>query len=100
MPLKPPFPSQALLDGATCALDAPHLLHMPSHIFCLLGRYGDAIRANELAGVANDALYAGRGGTDFYRGDAQGRARVLPLSPSRPRREMITEGIPTRTELR
>ncbi|CAK0837543.1 unnamed protein product [Prorocentrum cordatum] len=56
-----PTPEQAL--GA-CALllepyapDAPHLLHMPSHIYMLLGRYGDAVRSNVAAVRANTKLY-------------------------------------------
>lgn len=35
---------------------SPHLLHMPSHTFGLLGRYADATRANQLAVAADAAL--------------------------------------------
>lgn len=39
------------------APQAPHLLHMPSHIYVHLGRYADATRANQQA-VAADASLA------------------------------------------
>ena len=31
------------------APNSPHLLHMPSHLYIRLGRYADAVRANQLA---------------------------------------------------
>jgi len=35
---------------------APHLVHMPSHIYVHVGRYGDATRANQLAVAADETL--------------------------------------------
>ncbi|GAB2881746.1 hypothetical protein GCM10027277_58500 [Pseudoduganella ginsengisoli] len=35
---------------------SPHLLHMPSHTYGLLGRYADATRVNQLAVAADAAL--------------------------------------------
>ncbi|MDF2465290.1 MAG: hypothetical protein K0Q43_3525 [Ramlibacter sp.] len=35
---------------------APHLVHMPSHIYVHVGRYGDATRANQLAVDADKTL--------------------------------------------
>ncbi|CAN5169275.1 hypothetical protein BH09PSE6_BH09PSE6_20120 [soil metagenome] len=37
---------------------SPHLVHMPSHIFARLGRYGDAMRVNQAALAAEDQLDA------------------------------------------
>jgi tetratricopeptide (TPR) repeat protein len=34
---------------------AGHLVHMPSHIYIRIGRYSDAVDANELASVADDS---------------------------------------------
>jgi tetratricopeptide (TPR) repeat protein len=36
--------------------DAGHLVHMPAHIYLRVGRYGDAVKANQLA-VAADERY-------------------------------------------
>jgi tetratricopeptide (TPR) repeat protein len=38
------------------APDAGHLVHMPSHIYVRLGRYGDAVRANQAAIAADRRL--------------------------------------------
>ncbi|HEU4852028.1 MAG TPA: hypothetical protein VFT37_07720 [Telluria sp.] len=35
---------------------SPHLLHMPSHTYALVGRYADATRVNQLAVAADEAL--------------------------------------------
>lgn len=35
---------------------SPHLLHMPSHTYGLVGRYADATRVNQLAVAADEAL--------------------------------------------
>lgn len=40
------------------APNAPHLLHMPSHIYVRLGRYGDAVRVNQQSVAADEALAA------------------------------------------
>jgi hypothetical protein len=40
------------------APDAGHLVHMPSHIFWRVGRYGDAARINQLA-IQSDEQYFG-----------------------------------------
>lgn len=45
---------------------AGHLVHMPSHIDIRLGRYQDAIVANEKAIVADDNFARRRGGMNFY----------------------------------
>eukprot|EP01104_Vermistella_antarctica_P016959 TRINITY_DN5916_c0_g1_i1.p1 TRINITY_DN5916_c0_g1~~TRINITY_DN5916_c0_g1_i1.p1 ORF type:complete len:618 (-),score=125.32 TRINITY_DN5916_c0_g1_i1:42-1895(-) len=80
-----PYPERALeactslvgknADGVGASVpDGPHLLHMPSHIYCILGDYGAAIRANTAAHSANRKAYVGKhaehAGTDFYRGYA------------------------------
>lgn len=54
-----PTPQQAL--GAaerlpTLAPAAGHLVHMPAHIYQRLGRYEDAVRANQAAVAADEAL--------------------------------------------
>jgi tetratricopeptide (TPR) repeat protein len=38
------------------APDAGHMVHMPSHIYVRLGRYGDAVRANQAAVAADRRL--------------------------------------------
>lgn len=43
---------------AELAPDAGHMVHMPSHIFVRLGRYGDAVRANQQAIEADRNLEA------------------------------------------
>jgi tetratricopeptide (TPR) repeat protein len=40
------------------APNAPHLIHMPAHIYVHVGRYGDAARANEAALAADAAQVA------------------------------------------
>ncbi|TFW03188.1 hypothetical protein E4K72_13015 [Oxalobacteraceae bacterium OM1] len=41
---------------ANLAPKSPHLLHMPSHIYAVLGRYADATRVNQSALAAEEAL--------------------------------------------
>jgi len=41
---------------ATLAPKAPHLVHMPSHTFVRVGRYGDAARVNQIAVDADVTL--------------------------------------------
>jgi tetratricopeptide (TPR) repeat protein len=56
------------LRGAAPAVG--HLVHMPAHIDMRVGRYGDAVRANQDA-IKADLAYVGRVGrggfNDFYR---------------------------------
>lgn len=64
-----PEPGRAL--GAADALrelipDSGHLVHMPSHIDVLLGRYEEAILANEKATAADGRYLALRGPNNFY----------------------------------
>ena len=80
-----PTPQQALsactrLSSSTAAACCPHLLHMPSHIYLLLGRYRDAVEANRRAIEFDRQLYQYEDethsypqqhriiGTDFYTG--------------------------------
>ncbi len=54
-----PTPEQALESAdriGTLAPSVGHLVHMPSHIYLRLGRYHDAVRANQAA-VASDRTY-------------------------------------------
>jgi tetratricopeptide (TPR) repeat protein len=37
---------------------AGHLVHMPAHIYLRVGRYDDAVRANELAAKADESYFA------------------------------------------
>jgi tetratricopeptide (TPR) repeat protein len=51
---------------ASIAPDSPHALHMPSHIFCRLGLWQEAIRSNEdSARVAHQWVLEGRRGGVF-----------------------------------
>jgi tetratricopeptide (TPR) repeat protein len=45
---------------------AGHLVHMPAHIYIRVGRYNDAIEANQHAVHADEAYIADRGGDGFY----------------------------------
>ena len=64
-----PHPERAILAADRLRERVPgagHLLHMPSHIDVLVGRYGEAIQANRLA-IAADLAYVERAGrTGFY----------------------------------
>jgi tetratricopeptide (TPR) repeat protein len=70
-----PTPERAV-DAAqrlpALAPQAGHLVHMPSHVWMRLGRYGDAVAANEAAIAADAALAA--------QMRAQGFAPVAPPS--------------------
>lgn len=46
--------------------DAGHLVHMPSHIYVLLGRYEDVITANQLAIEADKKFVVREGRLNFY----------------------------------
>lgn len=50
---------------AALAPSSPHLLHMPSHIFARVGRYGDAAAVNRLALAAEDNLDTVLAGQNF-----------------------------------
>ncbi len=52
---------------ATLAPDAGHLVHMPSHIYWRVGRYGDAIRVNQQASAADENFFANCRPGAFYR---------------------------------
>ncbi len=43
-----------------------HLVHMPSHIFIRVGRYDDAVQANQRAIAADEAYFARAPRPDFY----------------------------------
>jgi tetratricopeptide (TPR) repeat protein len=46
--------------------NAGHIVHMPSHIYYRVGRYGDANRANEAAAAADEAYIASCKAQGFY----------------------------------
>jgi tetratricopeptide (TPR) repeat protein len=45
---------------------AGHLVHMPSHIYMRVGRYGDAVVANERAVAVDEAYIEGQNVNDLY----------------------------------
>lgn len=51
-----------LIDGMP---GASHMRHMPSHIYMRVGRYGDAVRSNQLAWIADQQARHG-GATAIY----------------------------------
>lgn len=56
-----PQRAEACADELTDGMPgASHMRHMPSHIYMRIGRYGDAVRANQLAWIADQqAAYGG-----------------------------------------
>jgi hypothetical protein len=54
--------SDLLIDGMP---GASHMRHMPSHIYMRVGRYGDAVRSNQLAWIADQQAKHG-GATAIY----------------------------------
>ncbi|HEX2818399.1 MAG TPA: hypothetical protein VHN39_18545, partial [Phenylobacterium sp.] len=46
--------------------DAGHIVHMPSHIYYRVGRYGDAVRVNERAAAVDEAYIAACKTQGFY----------------------------------
>lgn len=46
--------------------DSGHACHMPSHLDVLIGDYRAAIRANQLATIADEKFYVHEGGFNFY----------------------------------
>lgn len=63
-PLKA-VPAAERLEGLAPA--AGHLVHMPAHIYIRVGRYADAVVANERAIVADQAYLAQSGTEGLYR---------------------------------
>ncbi len=64
-----PHPEQALESAEKLGALAPivgHLVHMPSHIFFRLGRYRDAVLANQAAVQADRAYFAATGASSGY----------------------------------
>jgi hypothetical protein len=51
-----------------CCPDAGHLIHMPSHIYVLLGMYHDAAEANIEATVKDNIFVAKEGLVNYYTG--------------------------------
>jgi tetratricopeptide (TPR) repeat protein len=49
------------------APDAGHLVHMPSHIYWRVGRYGDAAEVNQRAAAADEQYFAWCRPGSFYR---------------------------------
>lgn len=52
---------------ASLAPDAGHLVHMPSHIYWRVGRYGDAVQVNREAAAADERFFAWCRPGAFYR---------------------------------
>lgn len=46
---------------------AGHLVHMPSHIYAVLGRHGDSIRSNIVAARSDEAYLQASGESGIYR---------------------------------
>jgi tetratricopeptide (TPR) repeat protein len=66
-----PEPEKAVPSGDTLRDRVPgsgHLVHMPSHIYAVVGRYADAADANEKAIAADLAVLANSPDDDFYWG--------------------------------
>lgn len=53
--------------GAAEIVSAGHLVHMPGHIYYVLGRFADSIRANIAAARADEAYLATAGPNPTYR---------------------------------
>jgi tetratricopeptide (TPR) repeat protein len=63
------FPERAVACAERLAALMPaagHIVHMPAHIYLRVGRYDDAIRANEHAVHADETYIADRRAEDFY----------------------------------
>lgn len=64
-----PHPERALKHGDKLRELVPesgHLLHMPTHIDVLCGRYEEVVERNSEAIVANRKYFSHRGGDNFY----------------------------------
>ena len=62
-PARAEGPADVLL---TLVPGSGHLVHMPSHIYYRVGRYGDASRANEMAAAVDEAYIAACNAQGFY----------------------------------
>lgn len=63
-----PGRAEACADGLMDAMPgASHMRHMPSHTYMRIGRYGDAVRSNQLAWIADQQAEHG-GATAIYPG--------------------------------
>ena len=51
---------------ATLMPEAGHVVHMPSHIYYRVGRYADAVHANELAATTDEAYIAACKAQGYY----------------------------------
>ena len=63
------FPERAVACAERLAALMPsagHIVHMPAHIYLRVGRYNDAIRANEHAVHADETYIADRRAQSFY----------------------------------
>lgn len=63
------FPERAVACAERLAALMPsagHIVHMPAHIYLRVGRYADAIRANEHAVHADEAYIADQRAESFY----------------------------------
>ena len=69
---------------ATIAPDSPHALHMPSHIYVRIARYGDAVRVNQdalAAEVRQTKKLEAQGFAHRCGGvGAQGHRRSMPVA--------------------
>ncbi len=66
-----PNPERAVASGDALRQRIPgsgHLVHMPSHIYTVVGRYADAADVNEWAIAADLSLLADASDTEFYWG--------------------------------
>jgi tetratricopeptide (TPR) repeat protein len=62
-----PERAEAVADRLTTLMPkAGHIVHMPSHIYYRVGRYGDANAANEKAAAADEAYIASCKAQGFY----------------------------------
>jgi len=66
-----PRPGDALtscrsLEEATRDSDLGHLLHMPSHIYVLIGNFLEAVMSNEMAVIADERFVQARSSINFY----------------------------------
>lgn len=67
-----PYPEEALPScdvlRYNCVPDAGHLIHMPSHIYILLGMYDDAAQCNIEAIRADEKYHIKAGNMNYYTG--------------------------------
>lgn len=64
-----PYPARALAAAETLVDRVPaagHMVHMPSHLFARVGRYADAVTANEVAVAADDEFFKLGTAPGFY----------------------------------